>query len=74
MERGAERRLFQPERAAEKLAGVACFAGGDLFRRAGRDDPAARIPALGAKVDEIIRALDNIEIVLDHEHGTAAVA
>ena len=69
-----ERRLFQPERAAKKPAGIAGLAGGDLFRRAGRDDPAARIPALGAKVDEIIRALDNIEIVLNHEYGAAAVA
>jgi hypothetical protein len=40
----------------------------DVLRRPGRDQLAARIPALRAEVDEPVGLLDHVEVVLDHEH------
>jgi hypothetical protein len=41
-----------------------------LLRRA-RDDFAALDAAFRAEVDDPVRGLDDIEIVLDHHHGVA---
>ena len=45
----------------------------DLLGRADGDDLAACLAALGAEVDQVVGLLDHVEIVLDHEHGVAAV-
>ena len=36
-------------------------------------DPAAAVAALGAEVDDPVGRLDDVEVVLDHEHGVAGV-
>ena len=46
----------------------------DLFRRAGGDDLAATVTTLGAKVDDPVGGLDDIEVVLDDHHGVAVFA
>ena len=46
---------------------------GDLLGRAGRDQLAARLAALGAEVDHPVGLLDHVEVVLDHEHRVAGV-
>ena len=45
--------------------------GGDLLRRALRDDLAALLAALGAEVDDAVGRLDHVEVVLDHDDGVA---
>ena len=39
-----------------------------LFGRPGRDDRAAAVAAFGAEVDQVVGGLDDVEVVLDHEH------
>ena len=34
---------------------------------------AARLAALRTEIDQVVRLLDHVEVVLDHEHGVAAV-
>ena len=48
--------------------------GGDLFGGTGDDDLSAALPALGAEVDQPVGAFDYIEVMLNHQHGIAAVA
>ena len=55
------------------LAGNAVRHCDDLFGRPARDDLAASDPASGAKVEHIIRRLDDIEIVLDDDDTIALV-
>ena len=38
-----------------------------------RDDRPAAVPALGSEIDDPVGRLDHVEIVLDHEHGVAAI-
>src|SRR5215831_3748654 len=52
-------------------AGVARLDQGHLLGRAGRDDVAAAVAALGPEIDDPIGGLDDFEIVLDDEHGVA---
>ena len=52
---------------------MARFAGGDVFRRAARDDVTAFIAGLGAEVDDPIGALDEVKVVLDDHYGMAGV-
>src|SRR5215207_931677 len=61
------------QHAAEELAREALRYLRDLLRRAGGDHFAAGLAALGAEVDDPVRLLDHVEVVLDHEHGVAAV-
>ena len=49
------------------------LAGGDLLGRAGDDDLAAAVAAFGTEVDDAVGGLDDVEVVLDHEHGVAGV-
>src|SRR5262245_33239509 len=49
------------------LAGIGGFNLGNLRRRAGCHDDAAVFAAFGAQVDQIVRGLDDVEIVLDDE-------
>ena len=61
------------EQRLDELAGVARRDLRDLLGRAGRDDLAAGRAALGAEVDDPVGGLDDVEVVLDDEHGVAAV-
>src|SRR6185437_745836 len=51
----------------EELAGVALLDPGDLLRGARRHHGTAAGPALGAEVDDPVRGLDHVEVVLDHD-------
>src|SRR5580658_5587444 len=59
------------EDAGQGLAGVGFFGAGDLFGRALRDDAAAAFATLGTEVDEPVGLFDDVEMVLDDEHGVA---
>src|ERR1051325_2782139 len=59
------------EERTEELAGVGRRDARDLLRRAGGDDLAAARAPLGAEVDDVIGGLDDVEVVLDDEHGVA---
>lgn len=61
------------KRALEELAGVAFLALGDLLGRAGDDDLPAAIAALRAQINHVIAGLDDVQIMLDDEHGIACV-
>ena len=52
---------------------MAALDAGHLLGRAGRDDLASARSALGPQVDDPVRGLDDIEIVLDDDHGVALV-
>ena len=53
------------------MAGVGLFVAGDQFGRALRDDAAAAFAAFGTEVDDPVGLLDDVEMVLDDEHGVA---
>src|SRR5687768_16120123 len=57
----------------EILTRVRRFDLSDLLRRPRGDDGAATTATLGAKVDDPVGRLDDVEVVLDHENGVAAV-
>lgn len=63
--------LFQ--HSFQVLSREAGRAGRHLLRGAGDDDGAAAIATLGAEVNEMIGALDNVQIVLDNHHGVPRV-
>src|SRR5215813_10730614 len=67
--------LLQPllEVGSEILAGVALGRLGDRLRRAGRDDASAAGAALGAEIDDPVRGLDDLEIMLDDQHRVAGI-
>ena len=70
LSRGAKK-LFQ--KLFEILAGKAFLAGGDVLGRALADDRAAAGASLGAEVENIVRRLDDVQIVLVDEHGISHV-
>ena len=45
----------------------------DVLGRARGHDLAAAVAAFGAEVDDPVGGLDDLEIVLDHDHGVALV-
>src|SRR5579875_296729 len=55
------------------FAGVAALGGGDLLRRSGRHDAAAARAAFGPEINDPVGGLDDLEVVLDHQHGVALV-
>ncbi len=59
--------------ARQEAPGVRRRLGRDLLGRAGGDDQAALLAALGAEVDDPVGGLDHVEVVLDHDHGVAGV-
>ena len=61
------------EQRPQETAGVRALDGGDLLGRADGDDLAPGLATFRPEVDEVIGLLDHVEIVLDHEHGVAAV-
>jgi hypothetical protein len=46
---------------------------GHLFGRALGNKMAAAGTAFGAEVDDVVRGLDHVEVVLDHDDGVACV-
>ncbi len=63
--------LFQ--QGLEVLAGKAARHLGHLLRRTLGDDEAAGTAALGAEVDDVVGALDEVEVVFDDDDGVACI-
>ena len=42
-----------------------------LLRRAGRDHAAALLASLRTEIDDVVGGLDDVEVVLDDDHGVA---
>ncbi len=61
------------QRLPKEHAGVAGLAARDLLRGALGDHLATAGAALGAEVDDPVRGLDHVEVVLDHDDGVALV-
>src|ERR1700744_5527105 len=57
--------------ARQSLSGVRLFVARDLLRRALRNDSAAAFAAFGTEIDDPVGLLDDVEMVLDDEHGVA---
>src|SRR6185312_1876031 len=57
----------------EEGAGEALLRPGDLLGRPDGHDLAAAGPAFRAEVDDPVRGLDHIEVVLDDDHRVALV-
>src|SRR5690606_19066265 len=62
------------QQRAQEAAGVGGGDADNLLRRAGGNDAAAAVAALGAEIDDPVGGLDDVEIVLDHHHRVAGVA
>ena len=58
---------------AKGAAGVGFGRGCNGLRSAGNDELAALVTAFGAKVEDPIGALDDIEVVFDDEDGVAGL-
>src|SRR5918912_1222373 len=67
------RHRLRLQHTLEERTGVGVRIVGDRFRRALRHDLAAPDATLGPKIDDPIRALDHVQVVLDHDHRIAAV-
>jgi len=52
---------------------VTCRARGNVFGRAVRDDVTAFVPGIGSQVNDPIRALDDVKVVLDDQHRMAGI-
>src|SRR6476620_5169471 len=63
----------EPQRRREEVTGVAVGVSGDVLGRARRDHGAAAGPALGTHVDDPVRRLDHVEVVLDDDDRIAFV-
>ena len=59
------------EDAGEDLAGIGFFYAGDQFGRTLCDDAAAAFAAFGTEVDDPVGLFDDVEMMLDDEHGVA---
>jgi hypothetical protein len=49
------------------------FARGNLLRGAGDHDLASCVAAFGPQVDHVICRLDDVQVMLDQEHGVTRV-
>ena len=58
---------------AQKCPGVRVFGLGNLLGRTARNHFAALVSRFGAKIDNPIRALDHLEIMLNHDNGMTAI-
>src|SRR5437016_7428053 len=47
--------------------------GSDLFRCSGRHHLSPAVAPLGAEVDDLVGRLDELEVVLDDQHGVPAL-
>src|ERR1700721_1305449 len=59
------------QRAGKNLSGERFFYARDLLWGALRDDAAAFVAAFGAEVDDPVGLFDDVEMVLDDQHGVA---
>src|SRR5579864_9143369 len=59
------------ERASQDLPGEGFFYARNLLGRALRDDAAAFVAAFGAEIDDPVGLFDDVEMVLDDQHGIA---
>src|SRR5688500_13647849 len=64
---------LQTEQRSQELAGVALGRLGHRLGCALDEHGAAAVAALGAEVDDPVGRLDDVEVVLDDEHGVALV-
>jgi hypothetical protein len=58
---------------AQEATGMAFGRGRHILRRALRHDAATALATLGAEVEHPIGGLDDLQIMLDHQHGIALV-
>ena len=65
--------LTRGEHRLEVVAGIAPLDLGNLFRRAGRDHLPAAIAAFWSNVDDMVRGLDDIEVVFNDDHSIALI-
>src|SRR5216684_2917184 len=61
------------EYTSEDLARVRFFCTGDEFWRSLGDDAPAAFTAFGAEVDDPVSLFDDVEMVLDDQHGVAEI-
>lgn len=66
-------RLRSGQKGGEVMAGEAARFFDDLLRGADRDNLTPLYPTLGTEIDYVIGGLDDVEIVLDHDHAVALV-
>src|SRR5215204_4628575 len=62
-----------PEERSQVLARVRRVDLRDLLGRSGGHDRPATVAAFGAKIDDPVCGLDDVEVVLDHEHRVATL-
>src|SRR5918911_2145878 len=67
------RRLAGRQDLPQVLPREALLDLGDLLGRSGRDHLAACLAALRTEVDDPVRLLDHVQVVLDHEHRVSRV-
>src|ERR1700682_233618 len=67
-------RELRVEHTLEVLARVGPCVAPDLPRSAAGDDLTALVPPLWAQVDDVIRGLEDVEVVLDDDHRVAGIA
>src|SRR5947207_7048078 len=68
---GSVRTDWDSEYAGQRLASVRLFVAGHSFRRTLGYDSAASISTFGAEINNPIRLLDYVQVVLDDQHGVA---
>src|SRR5207244_5950635 len=61
------------QQVGEEAAGMGRGQAGHLLRRPRGHDLPARVTAVGPHVDHVVRGLDHVEVVLDDDHGVAAL-
>src|SRR5216684_139525 len=61
------------EDAREDVTGVGLFRASDEFGRSLGDDAPAAFTAFGAEVDDPVSLFDDVEMVLDDQHGVAEI-
>src|SRR6185295_19579448 len=66
-------RLTEPEMTSQETARVRALAGRDLLRRAGDHHFTARMAAFRAQVDDVVRGLDDIHMMLDCKNRVSGV-
>src|SRR5437588_9903659 len=59
------------EERAQRVTGVRLADARDLFGRSGGDDATALRAAFGAEVNDVVGALDYVEVVFDDDDGIA---
>ena len=58
----------------QELTGIGAMHLGDLLGRAAGDNFPAFVTTLRTQVNDPVRCLDDVQVVLDHHYGVAMVA